>query len=149
MRPTFRKDTQHLIQLIDRMDATRNKIAKKLNTLALTNLFGEGSFNHPLTSPCEGIVNNIRPDGKIATGIQQAWSHLTIKIQEVVLLGQVIDTSHYLIKQPVTRADFYEDGSMDGSGTNAIMIKLEKQRSIHLRTIIESSLDKGEYEKWS
>ena len=40
-------------------------------------------------------------------------------------------------------------GSMDGSGTNAIMIKLENQRSICLRTIVESSLDKGEYEKWS
>ena len=38
---------------------------------------------------------------------------------------------------------------MAGSVTNAITIELETQRSLHLGTTVESSLDKSEYEKWS
>ena len=107
-------------------------------------LFGEGSFNCPLTTHWEGILNNSRPDGNIATGIQQAWSHLTTKFQEVALPGQVIDTSKYLITQPVTRAKFYKDGLMAGSVTNAVTIELKTQRSIHLGTVVEDSLDGNE-----
>jgi hypothetical protein len=61
----------------------------------------------------------------------------------------VIDTSKYLITQPVTRAGFYEDGSMARSVTNAITNELEKQRLLHMSTIVETSLGRYDYEKWA
>ena len=69
----------------------------RLNTPALVTLFGEGSFDYPLSASWEGLLNHSRPDGNIATGIRQAWSHLTTNFQEIVLPEQLIDTSKYLL----------------------------------------------------
>ena len=55
----------------------------------------------------------------------------------------MVDTSKYLITQTFHKSGIYEDGSMAGSVTNAVIIKLETQRLMRLGTIMESSLDRG------
>ena len=82
--------------------------------------------NTPFAAPCETLLMNSRPESNIATGIQQAWSHLTFKFQKVVLPEQVVDTSKHLLTQPIARAGFYGDGSLAKSVTCAITIELEK-----------------------
>ena len=99
--------------------------------------------------PWESLLNHSRPDGNIATGIQQAWSHLTTNFQEVVLTEQRIDTSKCLLARPVTGAGFHADGTMPGSVTNTVTVELEKQRSMHLGAIVASSLNRNDYEHWS
>ena len=140
---------QSVIQLIDRMDDSGNRIAGRLHTPAIATLFGEGSFNHPFTAPWATLLANSRPGSNIATGLQQAWSHLTLKFQEVVLPEQVIDSTKHLLTQPVARAGFYEDGTMAKSVTSAITIELEKQRLVRMSSIVESSLGRDDYEKWA
>ena len=92
-----------------------------------------------MTAPWEGFLNISRLDSSIATGIQQAWSHLTNNCLEVAPTGPTIDTSKILIVQPVTRAGFYEDGSMAASITKAVTIELETQRSTRLGSVVISS----------
>ena len=103
-------------------------------------MFGEGAFNFPFSLPWEGVLQNSRPNGDLATGLHQAWSHLTSKFQEVAAPEQVGDTSNYLIVQPVERAGFYEDGSMAESVTRALTEELEKQRSLNLGANIARTL---------
>jgi hypothetical protein len=61
---------QSVIHLIDRMDDSGNRIAGGLHIPAITNLFGEGSFNYPFTAPYETLLANSRPGINIATGLQ-------------------------------------------------------------------------------
>ena len=124
-------------------------IKGQLNTPTLVTLFGEGLFDYPLPAPWEDLFNHSRPDGNIATGIRQAWSHLTTNFQEVVLTEQRIDTSKCLLARPVTGAGFHADGTMPGSVTNTVTVELEKQRSMHLGAIVASSLNRNDYEHWS
>ena len=128
------------------MDGNGNRIAGRLHTPAIVNVFGEGSFNHSFTAPWETLLLNSRPESNITTGIQQAWSHLTFKFQEVVLTKQVIDTSKHPLAQPIVRAGFYEDSSMAKSVTSAITIELEKQSLMRMSSIVESSLGRDDYE---
>ena len=103
---------QSLIHLMDRVDKGGSTIKGRLNTQPIRSLFGEGAFNFPFSLPWEGVLQISRPNGDLATGLHQAWSHLTSKFQEVATPEQVGDTTNYLIVQPVERAGFYEDGSM-------------------------------------
>ena len=117
---------QSLMHMMDRVDKGGNVIRGRFDTQPVRNLFGEGAFDFPFSAPWEGVLRNSRPDGDIATGIHQAWSHLNSKFQEVASPEQVDDTSTFLITQPVERAGFYEDGSMAASVTHAVTEELEK-----------------------
>ena len=61
----------------------------------------------------------------------------------------MVDTSKHLLTQPIARAGFYEDDSMTKSVTSAITIELEKQRLVRMGTIVESSLGRDYYKKWT
>ena len=62
---------QSVIHLIDRRDDNGNRIAGRLNTPAIVNLFGEGSFNHPFHS----TMGN--PTNKQQTGEQHCHGNTT------------------------------------------------------------------------
>jgi len=134
---------QSLIHLMDRTDKAGNVIRGRFNTQPVRNLFGEGAFDFPFESPWEGVLRNSRPDGNIATGIHQAWSHLNSKFQEVASPEQVGDTANFLIAQPVERAGFYEDGSMAASVTHAVTEELEQRRMLCLGEEIDKTCDRG------
>ena len=48
---TIVDDNYGCLSLMDRTDNNNSHVAGRLNIPALTNLFGEGSFNHPLDKP--------------------------------------------------------------------------------------------------
>ena len=137
------------MHLMDRVDEEGNTIKGRYDTPPIRALFGEGAFDSAFSSPWEGVLTNSRPDGDIATGLHQAWSHLTSKFQEVATPEQMGDTENYLINQPIERAGFCADGSVKRSVTNAVTEELEKQRSSSLGTKIQETLGRDDYEKWA
>jgi len=74
---------QSIIHLINRQDKRNNTIEGRLHIPCIVNMLGEGSFDFPLESPWEQMLNNSRSNHSIANGIEQAWSHLQINFQEV------------------------------------------------------------------
>jgi len=71
-----------------------------------------------------------------------------LHFQDIVQAATNLGTSKYLLRQEVTCAGFYEDGTITGSVTNAVTNELEKCRWLHLGQELKVSLNKGEYERW-
>ena len=116
-------------------------------------MFGKGSFDHPITSPWSSLLTNSNPSTNTVSGLKFAWSHLQLNFQEVSSRKQALDAS-LLLNQDITRAGFGAgfgaDSTVAPSVTNVITIKeLERSWRDHLDQQIETSLDRGDCEKWS
>ena len=111
-------------------------------------MLGEGSFDFPLESPWEQMLNNSRSNHSIANGIEQAWSHLQINFQEVTDAA-ARDNNDLLVNQPVEQIGFRSNGTIPKSVTREITMEIESARSTCLGKMIINSLDNDDYERWS
>ena len=139
---------QSCLPLLDRTDNNNNHVAGRLNIPALTNLFGAGSFNHPLDKPWETFLNTSDESGNLVCGLRHAWSQLQSNYQDVATNDE-LSNPKLLLTQELARAGFYEDGSVAKSVTNALTIELEGSRSRSLGNWIADRLDRKSYERWS
>ena len=135
---------------IDQLGNTWNRITGRLHTPAIINLFGEGSFTYlPLHITVGEPTRHHQTWEQHFHDNKTDWSHLKLKFQENILPEQVTDTSTHLLTQTVTRAGFYNDGSMLRSAINTITIELKELRSMRVCTVVESSLRRDDYGKWA
>ena len=128
---------------MDRRDKTNHTLpGRLLHITPITDLFGEGSFDHPFEAPWATLITN---SGNLSTGLQQAWSHLQTSFQEVATAGQ----EAALLTQDVSRAGFYVDRAVAPSVTKALTVELEleKARAKSVGAKINSQLQRGDYER--
>ena len=111
-------------------------------------MFGEDSFDYPLTSPWENMLNNRRTNQNIANAMPQAWSHLQLTFQEVAS-AEASENQDLLINQPIERAGFHSNGTTPKSVTREITMEIESERSTSLGKHIANTLSNKEYERWS
>ena len=139
---------QSTMPLIDRTNEEGLVIAGRLNIPSIIDLFGEGSFDFPFDEPWEHLINRSRESCNLAHGLKHAWSHLTTSFQDVATPEQLSDFD-LLLSQEVTRAGFYEDGTVAASVTKALTIELESARATTLGEEITTALGRDEYERWA
>ena len=65
------------------------------------------------------------PSHNLASGLKNAWTHLTTSFQDVASTDQTAYTS-LLLSQGVESAGFHLDGTIASSATNAITVELKK-----------------------
>ena len=141
----FAQSTMHLI---DRTDQNNCTIEGRLKLPSIVAMLGEGSFNHPFTAPWSCLLSTNESSNSYADGLKHAWSHLQHNFQDVSSQERASDPS-LLLNQDISRAGFGADGTVSRSVTNAVTIELERSRQDHLGKRIETSMDRGEYERWS
>jgi hypothetical protein len=139
---------QSLIPLLNRQDKHNNTIVGRMHIPCIVNLLGEDSFDFPLTSPWENMLNNKRPTHNIANGVQQTWSHLQLKFRGVAT-PNACDDDDLLVNQPVQRAGFRSNGTIPSSVTRDITMEIESAISTYLGKHIINTLTRKDYERWS
>ena len=100
---------QSALPLMNRTDSKNCLIEGRLNIPCIIDLFGEGAFDYPFTSPWEKLLTESSPSNNLANGLQFAWSHLKYQFQDVATHEQHTDVK-LLLSQDVNRAGFYADG---------------------------------------
>ena len=139
---------QSLIPLLNRKDKNNNTIVGRMHLPCIVNLLGEDSFDFPLISPWEYMLNNKRPTHNIVNGVQQTWSHLQLKFQGVAT-PNACDDDDLLVNQPVQRAGFRSNGTIPSSVTRDITMEIESAISTNLGKHITNTLTRKHYERWS
>ena len=122
---------QSTLPLLTRTDSNGNAIEGRLDIPCLINLLGETSFDFPLTTPWNMLMEQSNPSHNLASGLKNAWTHLTTSFQDVASTDQTVDMS-LLLNQGVESAGFYPDDTIASSVTKAITVELEKARATNL-----------------
>ena len=110
---------------------TSVRMAKgRLNSPSIIELFGEGSFDHPVIKlwVWEALLESMSSPDNLRVGLQQPWSHLTSTFQDVAT-PEVLSDEGLLPNQPNSSAGFYADGTRANSVTEDITQELEGARS--------------------
>ena len=97
---------QSVPALVTRTTARNITVVGRLNSPAIIDLFGEGSFNHPVINPWETLLRSTSSPDNLRVGLQQSWSHLTSTSQDAATPDVLLDEG-LLINQPDSSAGFY------------------------------------------
>ena len=82
---------------MDRTDSNNCLIPDRLNILAIKDLLGEGTFNHPCTAPWDVLLER-NTSGNLAIGLKHAWSHLQTSFLEIATHDQLTDDALLLLQ---------------------------------------------------
>ena len=86
-------------QLIYRLDKEGNTVPGRLNIGRIINYLGEGSFNCPVNSPREHMLERDNQPRSIASAIRDTWTHLTTTFHDIRTPTQTANEKSYLLMQ--------------------------------------------------
>ena len=85
--------------LIDRLDKEGNTVPVRLNIDGIINYIGEGSFNCPVNSPWEHMLERDKQPRSFASAIRDTWTHLTTTFHDIRTPTQTANEKSYLLMQ--------------------------------------------------
>ncbi|KAL9183104.1 hypothetical protein ACHAXT_004891 [Thalassiosira profunda] len=137
---------QSVLPLLDRRDSRNNVLKGRLHVAPILDLFGEGSFDHPLEAPWARLLSSSNQSGNLVSGLRQTWSHLSSSFQGVATRSSWRDES-LLLNQDIGR------GHPRGRSSPAIGdLRCHSGwngRARHLGERIAAERNRRHFERWS